>query len=260
MPDMGKGQAATVRLWQAAVPHVARRADRVIAISEASARHVREHLRVDPARIDVIPLGYSPRPRAAPTAGAGAARAGSGSATGPIVLNVAMKKVHKNQRRLVQALPRIREAVPGAQLVLAGAPTPYEAELRAEARALGLERLRRAAGLRRRRRPRGPLRRRVRVRVPVAQRGLRAAGAGGDGPRAAGRDLRPLGAARGRRRRGAARRPGVGRGDRRRDGPRDRRRADPRAPDRRRPRAARRVHVGPRGRARRVASWERARG
>jgi glycosyltransferase involved in cell wall biosynthesis len=138
MPDMGKGQAATVRLWQAAVPVVARRADRVIAISEAGAGHVREHLRVDPARIDVIPLGYSPRPRAVPTPEP-ELRARLGLGEGPIVLNVAMKKVHKNQRRLVQALPRIREAVPGARLVLAGAPTPYEAELAAEASALGLQ-------------------------------------------------------------------------------------------------------------------------
>ena len=36
VPDFGKGQAATVRLWQAVVPTVARRADRVIAISEAA--------------------------------------------------------------------------------------------------------------------------------------------------------------------------------------------------------------------------------
>ncbi|HET8952491.1 MAG TPA: glycosyltransferase family 1 protein [Solirubrobacteraceae bacterium] len=137
MPDMGKGQAATVRLWQAAVPIVARRADRVIAISEAGAGPVREHLHMDPARIDVVPLGYSPRPRAAATPEA-ELREKLQLGDGPIVLNVAMKKVHKNQRRIVQALPRIREAVPGARLVLAGAPTPYEAELAAEARSLGL--------------------------------------------------------------------------------------------------------------------------
>jgi glycosyltransferase involved in cell wall biosynthesis len=136
-PDMGRGQAATVRLWQAAVPIVARRADRVVAISEDSARQVREQLRIDPARLDVIPLGYRPKPHAAATP-EGELRARLGLGDGPIVLNVAMKKVHKNQRRLVQALPRIRAAVPGARLVLAGAPTPYEAELDAEARASGV--------------------------------------------------------------------------------------------------------------------------
>jgi glycosyltransferase involved in cell wall biosynthesis len=138
VPDLGKGQAATVRLWQAVVPRVARRADRVIAISEASAGDVREHLHVDPSRIDVIPLGYGSPPRAAATPPADLHRR-LGLGTGPIILNVGMKKVHKNQRRLVQALPLIREAVPEAQLVLAGASTPYEQELLAEAGALGLD-------------------------------------------------------------------------------------------------------------------------
>ena len=138
IPDLGKGQVATVRLWQAVVPLVARRADRVIAMSEAGARDIREHLRVDPSRIDVVPSGYGIPPRAAPTPEP-ELRAKLGLGRGPIVLNVAMMKRHKNQRRVVQALPRIRAAVPAAELVLAGAPTPYERELRAEAGALGLD-------------------------------------------------------------------------------------------------------------------------
>jgi glycosyltransferase involved in cell wall biosynthesis len=135
VPDLGKGQAATVRLWQAVVPRVARRADRVIAISTASAGDVERHLRVPRERIDVIPLGYGTPQRVAP---APAVRERLGLGEGPIVLNVAMKKVHKNQLRLVQALPAVRAAVPGAQLVLPGARTPYEDELRAEAARLGL--------------------------------------------------------------------------------------------------------------------------
>jgi glycosyltransferase involved in cell wall biosynthesis len=138
VPDFGKGQGPTVRLWQAVVPRVARRADRVIAISEASAHDVREQLNVDPARIDVIPLGYGSPPRVAATPEA-ELRSRLGLGTGPIILNVGMKKVHKNQSRLVRALPRIRESVPDAQLVLAGASTPYEEQLRTEAGALGLD-------------------------------------------------------------------------------------------------------------------------
>jgi glycosyltransferase involved in cell wall biosynthesis len=137
VPDLGKGQVATVRLWQAVVPRVARRADRVIAISQASAHDVETRLHVDPARIDVIPLGYGSPARSAPTPEP-ELRAALGLGAGPIVLNVGMKKRHKNQRRVVQALAQIRAAVPGAQLVLAGAPSPYDAELRAEADALGL--------------------------------------------------------------------------------------------------------------------------
>ena len=138
VPDLGKGQRGTARLWQAVVPRVARRADRVIAISEASAVDVRDRLGVEAARIDVIPLGYGSPPRTEATPEPELRRR-LGLGAGPIILNVGMKKVHKNQSRLVRALPRIREAVPEAQLVLAGAPTPYESELRAEAGALGLD-------------------------------------------------------------------------------------------------------------------------
>jgi glycosyltransferase involved in cell wall biosynthesis len=137
VPDLGKGQAPTVRLWQAAIPHVARRADRVVAISTAGAADVERHLRVPRERIDVIPLGYGAASRPAATP-ADELRRRLGLGSGPIVLNVAMKKVHKNQMRLLRALPAIRAAVPGAQLVLPGAPTPYEDELRAEAARLGV--------------------------------------------------------------------------------------------------------------------------
>jgi glycosyltransferase involved in cell wall biosynthesis len=137
VPDMGRGQAATVRLWRAVVPTIARRADRVIAISGASARDIENHLGVRPDRIDVIPLGYAGAPRTAPTREA-ELRERLALGDGPIVLNVGAKKIHKNQMRLVQAMPRVREAVPGARLVLAGAVTPHERELRAEAERLGL--------------------------------------------------------------------------------------------------------------------------
>lgn len=137
VPDMGKGQAATVRLWQAVVPHVARRADRVVAISEASATDVERHLGVRRDRLDVIPLGYEPAGRAAPTAEP-ELRAKLKLGTGPILLNVGAKKAHKNQMKLVEALPAVRKVVPDAQLVLAGASTPYEHELHDRARTLGI--------------------------------------------------------------------------------------------------------------------------
>lgn len=138
VPDLGRGQAATVRLWQAAIPHVARRADRVVAISEAGAADVERHLDVPRERIDVIPLGYGDRSRPEPTS-SGELRARLGLGDGPIVLNVAMKKVHKNQLRLVQAMLAVRATVADAQLVLPGAPTPYEGDLRAEAARLGID-------------------------------------------------------------------------------------------------------------------------
>jgi glycosyltransferase involved in cell wall biosynthesis len=138
MPDLGRGQKATIRLWQTVVPRVARRADRVIAISDASASDVETHLGVPRERIDVVPLGYGTSARAHPTP-EGEVRERLGIGAGPIVLNVAMKKLHKNQLRLVQAFSGVRKAAPDAQLVLAGAQTPYEDVLRSEAARLGLE-------------------------------------------------------------------------------------------------------------------------
>jgi glycosyltransferase involved in cell wall biosynthesis len=137
VPDYGRGQAGTMRLWQAVVPRVARRADRVIAISSSAAAEIERHLRVTRERIDVVPLGFGSAARVDATPEP-ELRARLGLGPGPIVLNVAMKKVHKNQLRLIQALPAVRAAVPGAQLALAGAPTPHEERLRAEADRLGL--------------------------------------------------------------------------------------------------------------------------
>jgi glycosyltransferase involved in cell wall biosynthesis len=137
-PTHGKGQSATVRLWQAVVPLVARRADRVIAISHAGAEHLGEHLHIPSERIDVVPLGHGLRGGVEPTAESELRRR-HGLGEGRLVLNVGAKKVHKNQMALVRALPRVREAHPDATLVLAGAPTPHEDELRAEAQRLGLD-------------------------------------------------------------------------------------------------------------------------
>jgi glycosyltransferase involved in cell wall biosynthesis len=136
-PDFGKGQAATVRLWRAVVPVVARRADRVIAISRASADDIERHLRVPADRIDIVPNGFGTPPRAAPSRES-ELRARLGLGSGPILLNLGAKKIHKNQLRLVQAFAAVRAAAPEARLVLAGARTPYEDRLREEAAKLGV--------------------------------------------------------------------------------------------------------------------------
>jgi glycosyltransferase involved in cell wall biosynthesis len=137
MPDLGRGQAATVRLWQLVVPRVARRADRVIAISKASADDVQRHLRVPRQRIDIVPNGYGTRRRVTPTPESDL-RARLRLGDGPVILNVGAKKVHKNQLRLVQALPAVRAAASDVRLVLPGARTPYEDRLRQEAAELDI--------------------------------------------------------------------------------------------------------------------------
>lgn len=129
---------ATVLLWKALVPAIARRADRVITISRASAQDIQRHLRVPAALIDVIPLGPGAEPPAQPTP-AEHMRAALAIATGPVVLSVSSKNPHKNLMRLVQAMAHVRTSVPSATLVVPGRPTSHELELQRECQRLGVE-------------------------------------------------------------------------------------------------------------------------
>jgi glycosyltransferase involved in cell wall biosynthesis len=129
----------TTRLWRLIVPPVARRADRVIAISRASAEHVVEYLGVPAERIDITLLGHRPERRVAPLAAA-EVRQRFALGDGPIVLTVGTRKPHKNLPRLLAALPGVIAACPEATLVLAGNPTAHEGELRGQAQRLELGR------------------------------------------------------------------------------------------------------------------------
>lgn len=131
------GEAATARLWRLVVPPAARRADRVIALSQAGALHVAELLGVPLARIDVIPLAAGTDDLVTPTA-AEELRARLHLGEGPVILSVSAKKVHKNLERLVRGMAVVVKHVPTAQLVLPGNPTGHEQELRRLAAELGI--------------------------------------------------------------------------------------------------------------------------
>jgi glycosyltransferase involved in cell wall biosynthesis len=131
------GEAGTIRLWRAVVPPVARRADRLIALSEAGAEHVVEHLRVPRERIDVVPLAPGVSERTAPTP-EGELRARLRLGEGAVILSVSAKKVHKNLERLIRAMATVVERRPDALLVLPGNPTKHELELRELAAELGI--------------------------------------------------------------------------------------------------------------------------
>jgi glycosyltransferase involved in cell wall biosynthesis len=130
-------EAATVRLWRAIVPPVARRADRVLALSQAGAEHIVQYLRVPRERIDVVPLAAGGGERAQPTP-AGELRARLGLRDGPLILTVSAKKANKNLERLVRAAAEVITRRPDAQLVMPGNPTPHEQRLRALAAELGI--------------------------------------------------------------------------------------------------------------------------
>ncbi len=131
------GEAATVRLWRVVIPPVARRADRVLALSQAGAEHVVEYLRVPRERIDVVPLASGGSDLLTPTPPE-ELRARLGLGEGPVVLTVSAKKANKNLARLVRAMVAVLERWPDAVLVMPGNPTPHERELRALADELGI--------------------------------------------------------------------------------------------------------------------------
>jgi glycosyltransferase involved in cell wall biosynthesis len=117
------------------VPAGARRADRVIAISEAGKREVAATLRLAPEAIDVVYLGFGmdaaePRITAAP-----ALRRRHGLEGRELVLTVSSSLRHKNLSRLLQAFALLDG---DATLVVVGHAGLDQGNLREQAAALGL--------------------------------------------------------------------------------------------------------------------------
>jgi glycosyltransferase involved in cell wall biosynthesis len=117
------------------VPLAARRSDRVIADSEATAADVRRYLRMPADRIDVVALGVGARRRE--PLPEGELRASLQAGERPIVLSVSAKLAHKNLLRLIGAVASI-PAGERPLLVLPGYATPHEAQLRDRASTLGV--------------------------------------------------------------------------------------------------------------------------
>lgn len=118
------------------VPAAARRSDRIIAISSATAAEVNEVLGVSPERIDVVHNGLGTMRHGKPTPEA-ELRERLGLGSRPILLSVSTKRAHKNLPRVLDALasmPSERRPI----LVLPGYPTPHEVELREQAQHLGI--------------------------------------------------------------------------------------------------------------------------
>jgi glycosyltransferase involved in cell wall biosynthesis len=134
VPD--SAERLTTLVWRALVPPVARRADRVIAISGATRDDVVELLHVPRERVDVIPLAGRLPSKA--TLMEDELRQRFDLGPGPIVLSVSSKRTHKNLLRLVRAMTAVRERFPDSVLVIPGNPTPHEAQIRAEAKGLGI--------------------------------------------------------------------------------------------------------------------------
>jgi glycosyltransferase involved in cell wall biosynthesis len=119
------------------VPWAARRSDRVIADSQSTRDDLVAMLGLRSDRIDVVPLGLGSVRRATPL-DERETRARFDLGERRVLLSLSAKRPHKNLAALIGALARIS---PGGRpvLVLPGYPTAHEDELRARARALGVE-------------------------------------------------------------------------------------------------------------------------
>jgi glycosyltransferase involved in cell wall biosynthesis len=117
------------------VPAAAKRSHRVIAVSAHTRDDLVAHLRLDPARIDVVPNGLGLAAHASPTPAA-ELRARLDIGERPMILTVSAKRPHKNLLRLLGALALL--PAPRPVLVMPGYPTRHEAELRERSIALGL--------------------------------------------------------------------------------------------------------------------------
>jgi glycosyltransferase involved in cell wall biosynthesis len=118
------------------VPWAARRSDRVIADSQSTRADLTELLRLDPDRIDVVPLGLGTVRRAAPLSEHDT-RTRFDLGQRRVVLSLSAKRPHKNLPALISALALISPSH-RPLVVLPGYATAHERELRDRARSLGV--------------------------------------------------------------------------------------------------------------------------
>ena len=131
MRTFGRVTTAGMR---AVVTGAARSADALIAVSEAARDEIAEQLRIPPDRFVVVPHGAGRLPSAEPTApDLVSERLGLDGRR--LALCVAAVRPHKNQRLLVEALPRLPQDV---AVVLVGIHEAGARELPARAERLGV--------------------------------------------------------------------------------------------------------------------------
>ncbi len=116
----------------------ARRADRLIAISESTREDLVRMWGVDRARVSTIPLAADAafRPQSADDIAAGCATLGLHAGT--YILYVGMLEPRKNVDRLVEAFGRIAGDLPGVDLVIGGRRGWMYDQIYAQVEALGL--------------------------------------------------------------------------------------------------------------------------
>jgi len=118
---------------RALVPAAARRSDRIIVDAASTRDDLQDLLKIDPGKVDVVPLGVSP-PAGQPTPAA-ELRAALDLPDGPVVLCPGAKRPHKNAHGVIAALGLMEDP---PTLVVTGYSSPYEQRLRELADARGV--------------------------------------------------------------------------------------------------------------------------
>ncbi len=110
---------------RALVPAAARRSHRIIVDAASTRGDLHDLLKVDPSKVDVIPLGVSP-PAGEPTPAA-ELRAALDLPEGPVVLCPGAKRPHKNAHGVIDAVGQMEHR---PAVVVTGYSSPYEQRLR----------------------------------------------------------------------------------------------------------------------------------
>lgn len=116
------------------VPMGARRAKKVVTLSEASAKEIVKHTGIDRTKIEVVPIAA--RTPGVPTPEA-ELRAELGLGDAPFILATSARRGHKNLARLLEAVAKLGHA-PLPSLVLPGYSTGAEPALAQQIEDLGL--------------------------------------------------------------------------------------------------------------------------
>ena len=94
-----------------AVTASAKQAERVIAVSEATKHDIVELLQVDPARVDVTPLGVDRRFHRPPAEAIAEFRS-TNELTRPFILAVGTREPRKNLPALIRGFAQVKDAIP----------------------------------------------------------------------------------------------------------------------------------------------------
>ncbi len=127
-----------VKIYTTKVNHACRTADRIIAISEQTARDIVEYLKIKPEKIDVVFQGCHPIFKKTFSAEERGVILSGYKIPSEYILNVGTIEERKNAAMIVKALALLPESL-RLPIVIVGRETSYKEQIIKTAKALGVE-------------------------------------------------------------------------------------------------------------------------